>query len=90
MATYIPVIGLLYLFLSALEDSADMARAAFVMERFMRWVGLPGKSFVPTVLVLNVLNAVGTAGAFAYLLFILLCFPCTAAIAAVVQAGWRP
>ncbi|MFP4154391.1 MAG: Fe(2+) transporter permease subunit FeoB [Halothiobacillaceae bacterium] len=49
VATFIPIIGLLYLFLSALEDSGYMARAAFVMDRFMRWIGLPGKSFVPLI-----------------------------------------
>ncbi len=49
VATFIPVIGFLYLFLSVLEDSGYMARAAFVMDRFMRWVGLPGKSFVPVI-----------------------------------------
>lgn len=47
VATFIPIIGFLYLFLSMLEDSGYMARAAFVMDRFMRLVGLPGKSFVP-------------------------------------------
>lgn len=47
--TFVPVIGFLYLFLSMLEDSGYMARAAFVMDRFMRWVGLPGKSFVPLI-----------------------------------------
>ena len=35
------------MFLSFLEDSGYMARAAFVMDRFMRLVGLPGKAFVP-------------------------------------------
>ena len=49
VATFIPVIGFLYLFLSMLEDSGYMARAAFVMDRFMRGVGLPGKSFVPMI-----------------------------------------
>jgi ferrous iron transport protein B len=49
VATFIPVIGFLYLFLSVLEDSGYMARAAFVMDRFMRWVGLPGKSFLPLI-----------------------------------------
>ena len=49
VTTFIPVIGFLYLFLSVLEDSGYMARAAFVMDRFMRWVGLPGKSFVPLI-----------------------------------------
>ena len=47
VATFIPIIGFLYLFMSALEDSGYMARAAFVMDRFMRAIGLPGKSFVP-------------------------------------------
>ncbi|MBC8259938.1 MAG: Fe(2+) transporter permease subunit FeoB [SAR324 cluster bacterium] len=47
VATFIPVIGFLFLFLSILEDSGYMARAAFVMDRFMRAIGLPGKAFVP-------------------------------------------
>jgi ferrous iron transport protein B len=47
VATFIPVIGFMFLFLSILEDSGYMARAAFVMDRLMRVVGLPGKSFVP-------------------------------------------
>ncbi len=46
-ATFIPQIGLLFVFLSVLEDSGYLARAAFVMDRLMRWIGLPGKSFVP-------------------------------------------
>jgi len=49
IATFIPIIGFLYLFLSFLEDSGYMARAAFVMDRFMRAIGLPGKSFVPMI-----------------------------------------
>ena len=49
VATFIPIIGFLYLFLSVLEDSGYMARAAFVMDRFMRAIGLPGKSFVPLI-----------------------------------------
>ncbi len=47
VATFIPIVGFLFLFLSMLEDSGYMARAAFVMDRFMRLIGLPGKSFVP-------------------------------------------
>jgi ferrous iron transport protein B len=47
MATFIPPIGFMFLFLSLLEDSGYMARAAFVMDRFMRFIGLPGKAFVP-------------------------------------------
>ncbi len=46
-STFIPQIGMLFIFLSALEDSGYMSRAAFVMDRLMRFVGLPGKSFVP-------------------------------------------
>jgi ferrous iron transport protein B len=49
VATFIPVIAFLYLFLSALEDSGYMARAAFVMDRAMRAIGLPGKAFVPLI-----------------------------------------
>lgn len=47
MATFIPPIGFMFLCLSFLEDSGYMARAAFVMDRFMRFIGLPGKAFVP-------------------------------------------
>ena len=49
VATFIPIITCLYLFLSFLEDSGYMARAAFVMDRFMRAIGLPGKAFVPMI-----------------------------------------
>jgi ferrous iron transport protein B len=49
VSTFIPVIGCLFLFLSFLEDSGYMARAAFVMDRLMRGLGLPGKSFVPLI-----------------------------------------
>ena len=49
VATFIPIISALYLFLSAVEDSGYMARAAFVMDRFMRSIGLPGKAFVPLI-----------------------------------------
>ncbi|EIC85800.1 Fe(2+) transporter permease subunit FeoB [Serratia sp. M24T3] len=45
----IPQIGMMYLFLSFLEDSGYMARAAFVMDRLMQSLGLPGKSFVPLI-----------------------------------------
>ncbi|MGB5569724.1 MAG: Fe(2+) transporter permease subunit FeoB [Sedimenticolaceae bacterium] len=49
VATFIPIITALYLFLSVLEDSGYMARAAFVMDRSMRAIGLPGKAFVPLI-----------------------------------------
>lgn len=47
--TFIPVIGAMFLFLALLEDSGYMARAAFVVDRLMRALGLPGKSFVPMI-----------------------------------------
>ena len=47
--TFIPVIGAMFLFLAFLEDSGYMARAAFVVDRGMRALGLPGKSFVPMI-----------------------------------------
>jgi ferrous iron transport protein B len=47
VAGFVPIIFAMFLALAVLEDSGYMARAAFVMDRFMRWVGLPGKSFVP-------------------------------------------
>ena len=45
----VPQIGLMYLFLSFMEDSGYMARAAFVVDRLMQSLGLPGKSFVPLI-----------------------------------------
>ena len=49
VATFIPIVGFLFIFLSMLEDSGYMSRAAFVMDRFMCLIGLPGKSFVPMI-----------------------------------------
>lgn len=50
VATFIPVIGFLYMFLAALEASGYLARAAFVVDRLMRYLGLPGKAFVPMLM----------------------------------------
>ena len=47
MLVFLPQICILFFFIALLEDSGYMARAAFVMERLMRRVGLPGKAFVP-------------------------------------------
>lgn len=44
---FVPVLGFLYFFIAVLEDSGYVARAAFVMDRFMRVLGLHGKSFIP-------------------------------------------
>ena len=47
--TFIPVICGMFFALSFLEQSGYMARAAFVVDRVMRFIGLPGKSFVPMI-----------------------------------------
>ena len=47
VATFVPILFFMFGLLALLEDSGYMARAAFVMDRFMRWIGLPGKSFIP-------------------------------------------
>ncbi len=44
---FLPQICILFFFIALLEDSGYLARAAFVMDRLMRRVGLPGKAFVP-------------------------------------------
>jgi len=49
VATFIPIIGFLYLALAFLEDSGYMSRVAFIMDRFMGRLGLPGKAFVPLI-----------------------------------------
>lgn len=47
---FVPLIVLLYLFISLLEDTGYMARAAFLIDRAMRALGLHGKSFIPMIL----------------------------------------
>jgi ferrous iron transport protein B len=47
MLVFLPQICILFFCLSLLEDTGYLARAAFVMDRLMRHVGLPGKAFVP-------------------------------------------
>lgn len=48
--SFFPQIALLFLFLSILEDSGYMARAAFIMDRALHGIGLSGKSFVPMLM----------------------------------------
>ncbi|MDB6096431.1 MAG: feoB [Francisellaceae bacterium] len=48
--SFVPVMTLMFFSLSFLESSGYMARAAFVMDRLMQYLGLPGKSFVPLVI----------------------------------------
>lgn len=47
--TFIPVMGIMFLLLSILEDSGYMARAAFVMDCAMRALGLDGRAFLPII-----------------------------------------
>lgn len=49
VATFIPVIGALFLLLSILEDTGYMQRAALIMDQLMRKLGLSGQSFIPLV-----------------------------------------
>lgn len=47
---FLPNIVILYLFMSIMEDTGYMARAAFIMDRLMHLIGLHGKSFIPLVM----------------------------------------
>ena len=50
VAVFLPNILILYLFISLMEDSGYMARAAFIMDKLMHMAGLHGKSFIPLVM----------------------------------------
>lgn len=47
---FLPNILILYFFLSIMEDTGYMARAAFIMDKLMHRIGLHGKSFIPMVM----------------------------------------
>jgi len=47
---FLPNIVILYLFISLMEDTGYMARAVFIMDKFMHRIGLHGKSFIPLVM----------------------------------------
>ena len=47
---FLPNIMILYLFISFMEDSGYLARASFIMDKFMHKIGLHGKSFIPLVM----------------------------------------
>ena len=47
VSTFVPIIFVMFFMLAILEDSGYMSRAAFVMDRAMKAIGLPGKAFVP-------------------------------------------
>lgn len=48
--SFLPIIVVLFFFLSILEDSGYMARIAFVMDKLLRKIGLSGRSFVPMLI----------------------------------------
>ena len=48
--SFLPIIVVLFFFLSILEDSGYMARIAFVMDKLLRKIGLSGRSFVPMII----------------------------------------
>jgi ferrous iron transport protein B len=47
VVVFLPQIVILFAFILAMEQSGYMARAAFIMDRMMAWVGLSGRSFIP-------------------------------------------
>ncbi|MCS6712377.1 ferrous iron transport protein B [Brachybacterium sp. EF45031] len=49
LLTFVPLMAIMFLLLSLLEDSGYMARAAVVADRLMRALGLPGKAFLPLI-----------------------------------------
>ena len=50
VVSFVPVIVVLFFFLSILEDTGYMARVAFVMDKLLRQIGLSGRSFVPMII----------------------------------------
>lgn len=50
VASFLPLMALMFLCMAVLEDSGYMARAAVVTDRVMRSIGLPGKAFIPIVI----------------------------------------
>jgi len=50
VAAFLPIIFLFYLVLAVVEDSGYLPRAAFLMDGFMRWLGLDGRAFVLQVI----------------------------------------
>ena len=50
MVSFLPIIVVMFFFLSILEDTGYMARVAFVMDKLLRKIGLSGRSFVPMLI----------------------------------------
>jgi ferrous iron transport protein B len=49
LLSFAPLMAIMFVLLALLEDSGYMARAAFVVDRLMRVIGLPGKAFLPII-----------------------------------------
>ncbi len=49
LLTFVPLMVIMFVLLALLEDSGYMARAAFVVDRLMRRLGLPGRAFLPII-----------------------------------------
>jgi ferrous iron transport protein B len=49
LVSFAPLMAIMFVLLAVLEDSGYMARAAFVVDRLMRLIGLPGKAFLPII-----------------------------------------
>lgn len=49
VSTFIPPIFFIFMLLAILEDSGYMSRAAFIMDKYMKFIGLPGKAFIPLI-----------------------------------------
>ena len=49
LLTFVPLMALMFVLLALLEDSGYLARAAVVTDRMMRWIGLPGRAFLPLI-----------------------------------------
>lgn len=50
LLSFTPILFLLYVSMAILEESGYMSRAAFVVDRFMQILGIPGKSFIPLII----------------------------------------
>lgn len=50
LATFVPIIFMLFVMIAILESTGYMSRAAVVMDRLMRLIGLPGKAFIPLLI----------------------------------------
>ncbi|MEU7168500.1 ferrous iron transport protein B [Streptomyces morookaense] len=49
LLSFVPLMVVMFVLMAVLEDSGYMARAAFVVDRLMRWLGLPGRAFLPVI-----------------------------------------